>query len=388
MAQIDSRIALGFQPTAQIESPVNNLARILQVQGAQQANQMNAMKMAEAQAAGERRNKLAALLQGQYDTPEAREDALLRGGFMDEAQTLTKGRLDSRKASADAQKAEFDTARERLGLIYNAAAGAKDQASYQVALQGLQAAGIDVSGIPPQYDPAYVEAAKQQALSEAQRLEQFWKGKDFDLNVRKQGEVERNNQVQNRISQGNLAVAQGNLRVSQDRLNFDKTKPPSGSGAGAATEGERKAATLLSRMDSSLQQLQGVLEKNPEAAKPGVFAEALRATPLIGGDTPANMVTPEARQRVEAAQLDILDAALTLGTGAAYTKEQLQGYRKSYFPQIGDDAQTVKDKQDRLNNIIEAARIAAGRAAPPLQAPSGGATSAAPQGRFKIISVE
>lgn len=220
MAQIDSRIALGFHPTTQLESPVNNLARILQVQGAQQANQMNAMKMAEAQAAGERRNKLAALLQGQYETPEAREDALLRGGFMDEAQNLAKGRGDARKASADAQSKEFEVARERLGLIYNAASGAKDQASYQMALQGLQAAGIDISNIPAQYDPAYVESAKTQALTEAQRLEQMWKGKDFDLNVRKQSETERNNQTQNRISQGQLGVAQGNLGLRRRELDL------------------------------------------------------------------------------------------------------------------------------------------------------------------------
>lgn len=230
MAQIDSRIALGFQPTAQIESPVNNLARILQVQGAQQANQMNAMKMAEAQAAGERRNKLAALLQGQYETPEAREDALLRGGFMEESQAARKSRLEARSAEVDARAKEFKTATDRLGLIYNAASGAKDQASYQMALQGLQAAGIDVSGLPPQYDPAYVESAKQQALTEVQRLEQAWKQKDFDFKGRQQTEVERNNQVQNRISQGNLAVAQGNLGVARSRLDFDKGNAVSDAG--------------------------------------------------------------------------------------------------------------------------------------------------------------
>jgi len=73
-------------------------------------------------------------------------------------------------------------------------------------------------------------------------------------------------------------------------------------------------------------------------------------------DTAANIATPENRQKVEAAQLDILDAALTLGTGAAYTKEQLEGYRKSYFPQLGDKPETIRDKQDRLNNILEAAK--------------------------------
>lgn len=129
-----------------------------------------------------------------------------------------------------------------------------------------------------------------------------------------------------------------------------------------ATEGERKAGFLLRRVRNAQQQINEALRVNPEAAKPGIAAELVRKIPFIGGDTPANLITPEARQQVEAAQLDLLDSALTLGTGAAYTKEQLQGYRRSYFPQIGDDPNTVKDKQARLTKLIEAAEVAAGRA--------------------------
>lgn len=139
-----------------------------------------------------------------------------------------------------------------------------------------------------------------------------------------------------------------------------------GAGAGNATEGERKAATLLQRMQGSEAQLEAALKLDKSAAKPGLVSSGLRS---IGMDTVANTVTPENRQKVEAAQLDILDAALTLGTGAAYTKEQLEGYRKSYFPQLGDKPQTVKDKQERLNNVLGAARIAAGRAGGQVSAP-------------------
>lgn len=138
---------------------------------------------------------------------------------------------------------------------------------------------------------------------------------------------------------------------------------------GNLSEGERKSATLLQRLEGSQKQLTAALSDAPGAAKPELTAAAIRGfkLPVVGGipgaDALANTVTSEPRQQVEAAQLDMLDAALTLGTGAAYTKEQLEGYRKSYFPQIGDDAKTVKDKQDRLNNVINAARLAAGRAA-------------------------
>jgi len=144
---------------------------------------------------------------------------------------------------------------------------------------------------------------------------------------------------------------------------------------GAATEGERKAATLLQRLQFSEGQLTEALVKDPNAAKPGLFASAVAklSTPL------ANTLTPEARQQVASAQLDILDAALTLGTGAAYTKEQLEGYREAYFPQIGDKPNQILDKQKRLENVISAARIAAGKAAklvpPPAPAAAGGSSA-------------
>lgn len=153
---------------------------------------------------------------------------------------------------------------------------------------------------------------------------------------------------------------------------------PSQRSAGAATEGERKAATLLARLDGSLGQMNTAIADDKDAAKPSILA-ALAGNIPFSGETARNMVNSSERQRVEAAQLDILDAALTLGTGAAYTKEQLEGYRKSFFPQLGDTDDTVKDKQARLDNVVDSARIAAGRAAPATAstAPGRGGGSAA-----------
>jgi hypothetical protein len=131
-----------------------------------------------------------------------------------------------------------------------------------------------------------------------------------------------------------------------------------GKGAGAPTEGERKAATLLQRLQGSQNQLTQALLDDPTAAGPEAFAAAVGKLSATG----ANLLNSEERQRVEAAQLDILDAALTLGTGAAYTREQLEGYRQSYFPIYGDKPKNIKDKQARLQNVIDAANFAAGKA--------------------------
>ena len=67
---------------------------------------------------------------------------------------------------------------------------------------------------------------------------------------------------------------------------------------------------------------------------------------------------------IEDSQLDVLDAALTLRTGAAYTREQLNAMRDTYFPVLGDKPQAVQAKKQRLESLLEGAYIAAGRAVP------------------------
>ena len=126
------------------------------------------------------------------------------------------------------------------------------------------------------------------------------------------------------------------------------------------SEGERKSAVLANRMNFGVMQMNEAIGKSPNAAMPNTAAEAARF--FTGSDFLANKLTPEQRQVVETAQLDVLDAALTLGTGAAYTREQLEGYKKSYFPQLNDKPEAIKMKQKRLENLLKSAEISTGRA--------------------------
>jgi hypothetical protein len=61
MAQIDPSIAMSFRPI-QIESPVNQMAAIAQLRGAQEASQMNALKMQEYQQQQRERNALSRIM--------------------------------------------------------------------------------------------------------------------------------------------------------------------------------------------------------------------------------------------------------------------------------------------------------------------------------------
>ena len=60
MAQIDTSIAMGFRPV-QIESPINQMAAMAQLEGLQQQRQQNALKMQEYQRGMQQRNALATI---------------------------------------------------------------------------------------------------------------------------------------------------------------------------------------------------------------------------------------------------------------------------------------------------------------------------------------
>lgn len=140
---------------------------------------------------------------------------------------------------------------------------------------------------------------------------------------------------------------------------FEKAKAGAG---GQATEGERRAGFLANRVKFGLEQMAEVIGRNAPAASPEALPTVVNF--LTGSEFLTTKLTSSDRRRIENAQIDILDAALTLGTGAAYTREQLDGYRKAYFPQLGEDEQAVRDKQLRLQNLLESAYTVAGRAAP------------------------
>lgn len=169
-----------------------------------------------------------------------------------------------------------------------------------------------------------------------------------DRDVTKPLTGEQNREVTKELQR--LAVEQKKAGAS----NFNVNLP---------SESERTAGYLATRLKNSLQQYQQVLGENSNAALPNLKAEVVRG--VTRSEYLKNLVNPESRQRVEAAQLDMLDAALTMATGAAYTPAQLESTRRTLFPELGDKPATIRDKAKRLDDLLkEAAMTKAGRAAP------------------------
>lgn len=148
------------------------------------------------------------------DRADAIEKAMLERGKT-ESETK-KNQAQTTKAQVESEKEQLATAMNRSQAILQAVSSARDQTSYMQAVQSLAQQGIDVSQIPQQFNPQYVQQAGQQALSMSQRLEQVWKQKGFDLDVQKFGEQSRHNKA----SEGLTARGQ-NMADSRAKQGLD-----------------------------------------------------------------------------------------------------------------------------------------------------------------------
>ena len=112
---IDPRIAMGFQPTVQLESPLNRLAKFQQIQSGQQEQQFNALRMQEAQAAQEERNALRQLDPSSPDYQSQLSKISPSLGI-----AYQKEQLAARNAEASRSKAEIELKTARRKFIDDA----------------------------------------------------------------------------------------------------------------------------------------------------------------------------------------------------------------------------------------------------------------------------
>lgn len=112
---IDPNIALSYRPP-KFESPVNQMAGVLELQNAQQSNQLNALGLQERQRAVEDNNRLRDLY-AQPDFDENTDEGIRRVGQVLPARAteLQKARQDRLKTQGEIDAKAFETASKRFG---------------------------------------------------------------------------------------------------------------------------------------------------------------------------------------------------------------------------------------------------------------------------------
>jgi hypothetical protein len=158
---IDPRIAMGFQPTVQLESPLNRLAKFQQIQSGQQEQQFNALRMQEAQAAQEERNALRQLDPSSPDYQSQLSKISPSLGI-----AYQKEQLAARNAEASRSKAEIELKTARRKFIDDA----RRNLSSNPSDENIKAWAQD-SVIENLYSPEEAEsqAAQLLALSPSER---------------------------------------------------------------------------------------------------------------------------------------------------------------------------------------------------------------------------
>lgn len=174
-------------------------------------------------------------------------------------------------------------------------------------------------------------------------------------------EVERIRLAQEASERANRAEE----RAGRAESRAERSEQRQAQQAAMGTESEKTAGFLAGRVKDATLRLAEAARADPNAQNPTLGVETVRG---IFGDTAANYLTDDQRQTIRAAQIDIIDAGLTLGTGAAYTTEQLEGYREIYFPKLGDSEATIASKREALRSLLVNAQTKAGRAAPDIEA--------------------
>lgn len=290
MATIDSRIALGFQPQTQLESAPNALAKMLQLQGAQQESQMRGMQMQDAADARVSKNKLAELYRtsigadGKVDRNRLLQGAAQQGlgaqipGLQKEFADADEQQGKIGKTAAETEKLQIATARDQLTLLGQLAGGIRDQASYDQAKALAQSKGVDVSAFPPQYDPATVQAFQQQALTAEEQLAQVWKQKGYDLDTQKFGETKRSNLAGEGLQRRgqDITVRGQNLTDARGRESNDIARAKVGQAGPDGRPSKPMPATALKMQNeavdmigiaSSIQADLGTIEQQLEKGK-------------------------------------------------------------------------------------------------------------------------
>lgn len=99
--------------------------------------------------------------------------------------------------------------------------------------------------------------------------------------------------------------------------------------------------------------------RNLGVGAPDLVGETVRDIAPRAG----NYVTSDPRRRAIAAEEEFVAATLRYESGAAIPPEELEAQRRRYFPQPGDDEQTIRLKGELRHNAIEALQVGAGEAA-------------------------
>jgi len=258
MATIDPNIAMGYKPI-QIENPLNQLAAYSQIERGQQDQQLNALKMRQAQQDFDTQNALAEAYKGAFNPDTGSLDynlltkRLAEGGAGTAIPGVIKAQRDVeltaqqlKTQQAAEQKSITETKAQKLKLIREKTSDLKFNPSDDNIRAHAQDGVLEGAWTPQQAD-AFVQdlisiPLAQRASIIAQRGLDAEKRVTTEETARANAERERNARRQTDISGGQLNLAERRLAADLDPNVQAKL---AASKAAGTTAGKAQAAAAI-----------------------------------------------------------------------------------------------------------------------------------------------
>jgi hypothetical protein len=424
MALVNPNIAMSFrQPDIQAPNALAQFAQLQQIQGGQQAQELNKLQIQEYQRLREEEEGTRNFLRGRKLSDPETQSGLAQFGktglaYAKQIQDQQTAALNAKNVQSQISERDFGLQDKKLKFAWNAVGSASTpQAAIAELIKGVQDGVFDMKSVSPDIQQLQSMSPADYQQYRVQKVMGILEAKDklgfmlpkiarqdiggsivniqdnpalpgYGMPVQGMAPTAKTPTIGERTAQGQLAVAQQRLAQDAQGVTYqvndqgDIVALPSRLSAGSApvarpvtgqdgapvkgaakskdiSVSEQQASYNIARVLNAASEIGNITKKDPKALAPGPLEAAAKA---VGAEGTANAMRSTNRQIINGAQRDALDALLYLATGAAYNKEQLQGAFEAYIPSYTDDKGTRDAKQARMTNLIQDAKVRAGKA--------------------------
>ncbi len=215
----------------EVPNPLAQMAQVTQIQNALQQQRMGDIQMQNALREQRRKGEFERILGG--FGPEAKvtdiAPALVRGGYLTEARTLMQSEAQLEETRRKAKEAEYKGMISEADLVGRVLGTAKDQDSYDFALNRLSDQGIfkpaDVQLLGPVYNPARVQQFVDMTMSQRDRLEAAFKERaTVATETKAQAAASQARSAEERVGISRQAESTAQRRLDAEQRRLDSTE--------------------------------------------------------------------------------------------------------------------------------------------------------------------
>jgi len=316
-------------------NPLKMAGQAMSLKSMARQGQAQELKLKKAQRAEKDETQFRAIMQRNVSQDESGQPQLNRKGMLSELYNVNPGRalkmrqefkqqdIAQEKAAQANEMAQMKNAMQENEMIGSVFSGVKDQQSLDVALVRAERAGLDTTDVNAQYDPNNIDQINQMSMSYKDQLAQGWKQKGYE---------------------------------QKERAMAIKAKAASMKGA-EFKAAQTKNAGFGRRLEAAEKIFAGLVKK-------GYKRESISSG--LESGLPGLVQSAEGRQQ-EQAERNFLNAVLRLESGAMISDSEFDSGAKQYFPRVGDDPQTLINKEENRKIALAGMKAGAGRAWDALQ---------------------